>query len=498
MTREGLGSAAGGRISADLLAGLDPPARALAELLAGLRLPAEDETLAELLAAGGLPPHGDAAPERSFARAMAQLTDRGLLARRQGAPRALAPEVREALWSGLPEAELRRLAELRRDFFTARAESAPERAAHLRELAPVVELFAALADLDRGDEAFALFKDRLGLPLIFPLTAFDLRASLLGELAPDGAAGALRVSAPEDVALLLQELGRSHLYAGRPGQAALPLERSVAVEGAPPNPMREALALGYLTKALRLAGRLKDSHAAGRRSVERAVQVADRPTLEAYVLHLFGLTQAACGRSEEAGESLQRSLSIFTAGAGPQEQGVIHACLAQNALWAGDARAARTAAEAAWQAAEHDAVGADFVRAARLQGAAALALGEVDRAHDLLTDALERARETAFQQEEMAARIGLAELSRQRGDTAAAHRLLDPVWEPAARGPYRLEDADAHAVLARLEAGVGRRQAAVEAARQARELAWCDGPPFAYAAGLAAAREELERLDVRE
>jgi hypothetical protein len=100
--------------------------------------------------------------------------------------------------------------------------------------------------------------------------------------------------------------------------------------------------------------------------------------------------------------------------------------------------------------------------------------------------------------EELPALIGLSELRRRQGDLKAAHELLDDVWEPADRGPFKLFHADAYNVLAQIERDAGNHEAAVKAAIEAYRLAWCDGPPFAYHWGLQKAKAHLAILGVPE
>ncbi len=89
-------------------------------------------------------------------------------------------------------------------------------------------------------------------------------------------------------------------------------------------------------------------------------------------------------------------------------------------------------------------------------------------------------------------------MHRRQGDLNAARELLDDVWEPAERGPYKLFHADACNVLAQIERDAGNHAAAVEAATKAYRLAWCDGPPFAYHWGLQKAKAHLAALGAPE
>lgn len=181
-----------------------------------------------------------------------------------------------------------------------------------------------------------------------------------------------------------------------------------------------------------------------------------------------------------------------------QSEGVLTAFLAQYVLWLGDVAAARDRANVAWELAHGRRHERDFIRAARLQGAAALALDELPTADERLHHALSRARAVNFVEEELPALAGLAELRRRQGDMKTARELLDDVWELAERGPYPLLHADALNVLAQIEFDAGNRDAAVKAATKACRLAWCDGPPFAYHWGLEAARAHLKALGAPE
>jgi ATP/maltotriose-dependent transcriptional regulator MalT len=101
-------------------------------------------------------------------------------------------------------------------------------------------------------------------------------------------------------------------------------------------------------------------------------------------------------------------------------------------------------------------------------------------------------------EEELPTLVALAELHRRRGEPETARELLDQVRDPAELGPYPLFHADALNVLARIERDAGNTRAAIKAARHAYQLAWCDGPPYAYHWGLKAARAHLRELGAPE
>ena len=140
----------------------------------------------------------------------------------------------------------------------------------------------------------------------------------------------------------------------------------------------------------------------------------------------------------------------------------------------------------------------DYIRAAHLQGAAALGLSEDAKADERLHHALTRARAVNLVEEELPTLVALAELRRRQSNLQASRELLDDVWEYAERGPYPLFHADAFNVLAQIERDEGNKDKAVEAATKAYRLAWCDGPPYAYHWGLEKAKAHLKELGAPE
>src|SRR5260370_32368591 len=163
-----------------------------------------------------------------------------------------------------------------------------------------------------------------------------------------------------------------------------------------------------------------------------------------------------------------------------------------HAVWFGEYADAQALANRAMTYLQEERFERRMIRSARLQGEAALGLGDLSTAEERLHYALARARTVNLVEEEIPALIGLAEIRRRQGDLKAARELLDDVWEPAERGPFRLFHADAYNVLAQIERDAGDREAATAAYR----LAWCDGPPFAYQLGLPAVKAPRASLRV--
>ena len=169
-----------------------------------------------------------------------------------------------------------------------------------------------------------------------------------------------------------------------------------------------------------------------------------------------------------------------------------------RALWFGEYTDAQTFANQAKTYFQERRIEWRVIFSLRLQGEAALGLSDLTTADERLHHTLAHARSVNLAEEELPALIGLAEIRRRQDDLKSAHELLDDVWEPCDRGPFKLYHADAYNVLAQIERDAENREAAVKAATEAYRLAWCDGPPFAYHWGLQKAKAHLAALGVPE
>ena len=134
----------------------------------------------------------------------------------------------------------------------------------------------------------------------------------------------------------------------------------------------------------------------------------------------------------------------------------------------------------AWALARIHRLERDFIYAARAQGEASLGLNDFAAADERLHHAILRARLVNLVDEELTAVVAIAELRRRQKKLEVAREYLNEVWDLAERGPYPLLHADALNVLTQIERDEGNKTAAIEAATKAYQLAWCDGPPFAY------------------
>jgi tetratricopeptide (TPR) repeat protein len=474
------------------LQGLTPQELTLLRAIAGFRMPAAYETLAALLV-------GDDAParpfwtEEAFDRALADLDDRGLVGWDRRANRYdLHPIVRGVVWAGAGDGGRQAIAERMRAHFEPMASVEWTDVERLEDLTPAIELFVSLIRLGLLDDAVTVFADRLSSALLWRLSAPQPRVELVEMLFPDGLDQLPRLSTPRAQAYTLNSLAQGYLYAGRIDRAVSYFRRAVVSEEQQRDDRNLLVVLSNLADALRPAGALHQAEASSARALGLAQRLgAGFPACEC----LAGLGRTRAVRNADDGlVALHRSLTYWEANGNDQGVGSIKLNLAQVALWAGDPTQARDLADQSWRLANTEKHEKDFIRAALLQGAAALALGGLDRADERFHHALTRARAVSLVDQELAALIWLAALHHQRGAAARAREHLDAVWDAAERGPFPLLQADARNVLAAIEAQAGNADRAVEAATTAYRLAWCDGPPFAYDYGLRTASSHLRTL----
>lgn len=480
------------------LRGLDATERRTLHVIAGFRMPAGIESLKALLIGDADEADDENKPFATLGEldaALSVLEDRGLLGWDQRANRYdLHPIVRGVTWSGLGDDVKADICDTMRFHFEAMPTIDDyTQVESLEDLTPAIELYNTLIGLGRYDDAFVVFRDRLDSATLWRLSAGRQRVEMLERLFPDGMDTLPGLSQPEMKGYTLNALAQGYQLSGQPGPAVPPYQRGIDIEMSLDDQDNLSVGLSNLSHALRISGGLRSAE-----SSARAAQIIDHERhdrfQEGMSLNFLGLTLAVRGKTEDAGVAFQRSLRIFVSQSSTQMQGVTTAYLADLALWMSDPATARPLAARALELAEAQRHEADFIRAARLQGTAALLDGDLATADERLHHALRRVLACHLVEEELPVLIALAELERRRGEPERAREFLDDVWEPAERGPYPLFHADAMNVLTQLERDAGRSDEAAAAAKRAYELSWCDGPPFAYHWGLEKAKKHHAEL----
>jgi len=495
------------------LEGLSEAQSRTLQVLAAFRAPTTFDTLSAIQVRDG----GTCTTDLELHAVLKDLEDRGLVGWDRPTNRYdLHPIVRSVVYESSRPADRKSTYALLERHFSAYPRLADQEVTGLQSLNPALELFHALINQDRFDEAHRLFFDRLATPLLRWLDAHRLRVQLLESLFPPGAQTLPRLSRAEDQAQALNALSLAYRLSGQPGPAATLSRLDVELldrEGKGRDDLGNGRgkllgrALRNLALALTLTGELKEAEAAATRAI-----VVDRDSTDPYASYWEALDLgwlawiiARTGRVDAAQRCLKRGQRIMTHHDKPLSRARFALTSARVSFWSGDFAAAR----------------ADLARARELQAGAGnrektdtgsperegllierlgaqflLEDGKVQEAERILFHLLSQVRGLQLIHEEVDLRILLAELHRRQGRLEEAEELLGEAWSWVEFGPYRLFHADARVVESRIHQARGQRDAAIEAARRAEELAWCDGAGHWYYWGLLAARSQLQNLGV--
>ncbi len=377
---------------------------------------------------------------------MTELEDRGLVGWDRPANRYdLHPIVRGVVWNSLSQERRREVCETLQAHFQPIEVPSSKNVTRLEDLTPAIELFHSLIELGRFDDAFIVFRDRLGKAMHFRLSASRLRIELVERLFPDGTNQLPRLRTPYDQRQALDAFAAAYHFSGQPG-TAVPLLRLAGDLGVEANDHGDSSVLHInRSDSERLSGAVRAAEFSAR-TASRLIQNQD-VFLAAMTFEKLGLVLSV--RSSRVAESgsrhaaliaLEASQQLFEKLGAQQMVGVVSAFRAAVALWHGESATARTLADRAWELAAILNYEADFIRAARLQGTAALRcsggspefepasrpLYEV--AHERLHHALTRARACDRVEEELPTLIALAELH----EALARGIGFQPVISPSA------------------------------------------------------------------
>ncbi|HEV7892849.1 MAG TPA: DUF4062 domain-containing protein [Pyrinomonadaceae bacterium] len=477
------------------LRGLDDKAQQVLRTIAAFRMPARYDTLTALLIGKR---KKQCKNERELDEVLTELEDRGLVGWDKRANRYdLHPLVRGVVWSGLSDDARRGVYTSLHEHFEALPDVDEDSVRSLEDLAPAIELYSTLIGLKRYDDALDLFYDRLYRTTFYRLRASRHIIELLEMLFPDGLDQSPRLDSEGEQAFTFNTLAVEYKTGGQLKRAAVQFRRANTIYSRMKRDDYLAVSMSNLSDSLRLSGLVCEAELAVRRALIITRKQENR-FWEAVSLSKLGIMLAVRGVAHESWVAIQRSLRMFLAMANSQCEGTVKVNLARRSLWFSEFSTALLFANRAWELAHADNREGGCIESALAQGEAALGLNDLATADGRLHHALTRARKVNDVEEELPALVALAELRRRQGDLRAALEFLDDIWEAAERGPYPLVHADACCVLAEVERDEGNREKAVEAARKAYELAWCDGPPFAYHWGLERARGLLRELGAGE
>lgn len=376
------------------LRGLDEMTSNVLKTIAAFRMPATYDTLVALLVGK------DKAfsNESMLVAALATLEDRGLLGwDRQANRYDLHPIVRGVTWSGLDDQTRRSIYKTLNVHFASLPTVANWRqVSSLDDLTESIELYNTLIGLERYDDAIRLFESRLDQALLYRLGASRKSAELLEMLFPDGLDRLPPLGLPEWQAYVYMFLANSlNEY---PERAASLYRRHISIYEKVGDWLSVSTGLRNLSAVLWVSGALRESETAARQAtllvrklkkqyltenyLDGAVSPADLnhsyEKYEAVGLYWLGMTLAARGIEEASAKALDLSMRLarFSNGYEPYDYQAI------RALWFGQYSVAQQLANSAMLYCQQYPFERGMIRAARLQGAAALGLGQLSIADE--------------------------------------------------------------------------------------------------------------------
>ena len=469
---------------------LDKGKRTLLSRIAAFRSPMTYEALS------AVNPYRKA---EQFDAALQELIDRGLVLflGQQPARYDLHPVVRQHAYDRL--ADKKGIHSRLRDYFAAVPAPEGDKVQSVDDLAPVIELYHHTVGAGRYDEARELLRDRLVPdPLYFRFGAYQTSIELLRALFLDGEDRPPRLRSESAQAWTLNALANSYSLFGQPRRALPLFKQQIAIREKQGNKKSVAIGLGNLALGQVRLGELAASEANVRRRIEFCREVGDEPQ-EAVGHEDLGRLLAYEAAFGEAAREMDTALASFSKLGYPQSECIVWAYRALRALLMGEAKAALAAARRVRELADVQRVERDIIRAEWLLGAALVAQASgrkgpqtksLAEAEGHLTEAINRCRRINLVEMEPDILLAWARWHRAKGNSQQAQEHAEEALAIADRCEYRLVQADAHNLLARLALDGGEPDVARQHAQIARERAECDGPPHCYQPAL----EEAERL----
>ncbi|MEO1263670.1 MAG: hypothetical protein AAFZ15_32970 [Bacteroidota bacterium] len=432
-------------------------------------------------------------------QALVTLEDKGLLGWDRLSNRYdLHPIVRGVVWNNLDtDGQYEIHGSLRNHFEAMPNIKDFTKVESIEDLRPAIELFNFLIEMKLYDEAYDVYLDRLQEVTLYRLSANNLRVELLEMFFTNDIEQPPTVSSKMRQSNILNDLGIAYLYSGMPNKAMLLTERADELSRSLKKYYGQAVYLSNLSSTFLTIGQLYKTEATLKKGLMLARKHEDLYA-ERAILQKLGKVLSYRGKINRAIKTLELKIKFSKDVAHKQSEGKGKAFLSQVLLLDSRHQIAKELADQAWELAASRRSERDFIRAAYLQGFAAMHLNDLLTADERLHFALKKVRTAQLVEDELQVLTALAEFHRRKKEPTKAREYLDDTWDYAEEGPYPLFHADALNILAQIEIDAENKKAAIAAATKAYQKAWCDGPPYAYHYGLENARRLLKELGAPE
>jgi tetratricopeptide (TPR) repeat protein len=351
-----------------------------------------------------------------------------------------------------------------------------------QEILPHLEYYYLLTLQGRWDAAAEQFRSRL---MEVTRTMFGLMPERLlwpAELFESQSFGEpLRVSRPDLRGHTLLAVGDTMIFLSMFDQAAEMLERALREHVA--DPTLEANLQRNLTYALFAQARFVEAEMAAKRSLISARTARDTRAEARSLIYLLWV-YLRIGDLERAMAAYRRARRLLET---EQEKEVSNTALLDSELYLETNRLPEASDAATRLLEEAEATMYEYGIAAAHARLAIIAMGngDLDVAKTHLDEAHRHSVSGGFVSKETDVLIQYGRLAAARQDWQAAKKKADQIIVRTEKGGHKIGRIEASALqalaLSRLfQAGHSTHAEAVESARKAYELAWCDGPPYVY------------------
>jgi len=370
------------------------------------------------------------------------------------------------------------------------------------DLASVIDLYRRTVQAGRYDEACLLYKDKLDFMLFYKLGDSRTCIELLLTLFPGGEDHLPRLARKDYQAAMLNALANSYFRLGQPRRAVDLLQKQIRISEQLGDKKNLAAGLGGVACAYLALGRLAEAERNHKQCIDIYRDVGLE--LQESVAHQdLGLVFVYEGAFDEASRELGMAVAIQKEKGHKQTEGLSRAYETLCAHYMGKKPIAEHLARQTRDLAFAFGLEPDIIRANWLVGATLLPTSPeeagqheevVAHSETHLTDALKRCRRISLVKLEPDILLAWSRLYRLKNDLEKARQYAQEALSIADRCEHRLQQADIHNQLARLDSEIGIRKGAEEHASIAYERAWCDGPPNCYKPALDEAKHLLDQL----
>jgi tetratricopeptide (TPR) repeat protein len=246
------------------LQGLSAQTRDVLHTLVGFRMPASYATLEALLVGPGMA----CSSAQDLDRALTELEDRGLIGWDREANRYDAhPIVRGVVWQGAGAENQRAVYTALETHFEPMATPQWEKVESLADLTPAIERYHTLVGLERYDDAFVLFRDRLSDATLYRLAAHRERIGWLERLFPKSVADLPAVASDSAKSYVLNTLAASYRLSGDLGRAVSLFRRQHEIRARLNDDFNRQIGLSNLGETLVEIGALREAAGTLRRAL---------------------------------------------------------------------------------------------------------------------------------------------------------------------------------------------------------------------------------------